>query len=397
MVSEVVSSNLPVCADAVCHLCGGHALYEFVEFRKFCRVTSDCRPWPAGGRLHICFHCRGVQKNVDSAWRREAGAIYDNYAIYHQAQGAEQAVFDQASGRPSPRSRRLLKAVRDHVCLPERGRMLDIGCGNGAMLRAFHEVLPAWSLAGTEISDRHRDAIESIDRAEPLYTCTPDQVPGAFDLVTLVHVLEHLEDPAGFLVSLRPKLKPGGLLLAHVPHHVSNPFELVIADHCTHFTATTATELLQRLGFEVSAVADDWVARELTIIAKDAAVVRRHSCESAGTSCARQVVAQRLSWLRSVAALARQLASEGRFGLFGTSIGANWLFGELQGAVRFFVDEDPNRAGRTCLDRPIYLPREVPRGSHVLLALPVTLARDVLRRTARSDVTFHLPPPQEWR
>ena len=38
----------------------------------FRRITSDCRPWPAGGRLCACQGCGSVQKLVDDAWNREA-------------------------------------------------------------------------------------------------------------------------------------------------------------------------------------------------------------------------------------------------------------------------------------------------------------------------------------
>ena len=43
-----------------------------------------------------------MQKLVDDAWNREVEELYAGYAIYDQAEGAEQAVFDQ---RPARRRR----------------------------------------------------------------------------------------------------------------------------------------------------------------------------------------------------------------------------------------------------------------------------------------------------
>ena len=194
--------------------------------------------------------------------------LYAGYAIYDQAAGAEQAVFDQATGAAMSRSTRLLAALRGEVELPVTGRMLDVGCGNGAMLRAFSQAMPGWSLAGTELGDKYRGTIESIAGVERLYTCSPWEVSGEFDVISMIHVLEHIPHPEAYLKQLLTKLRPGGLLIVELPHHVANPFELLIADHCTHFAADTAATLLQRSGFDVLQAADDWVPKELTLVAR---------------------------------------------------------------------------------------------------------------------------------
>ena len=87
-----------------------------------------------------------------------------------------------------------------------------------------------------------------------------------------------------------------------------------------------------------------------------------------------------IGWLESVVQAATSAADRSeRFGLFGTATGATWLTGELGDRVRFFVDEDPSRIGRTHLDRPIYAPAEVPPESVVYVALPPASAESVAR------------------
>ena len=81
--------------------------------------------------------CGATQKLVDDAWRKDVVRIYEGYAIYHQGAGAEQAVFDQGSGAAQSRSERIVGRLGGVLDLPESGRLLDIGCGNGAFLRAF--------------------------------------------------------------------------------------------------------------------------------------------------------------------------------------------------------------------------------------------------------------------
>lgn len=386
--------------DSRCHLCGASELDEFNEFRAFHRVSSDCKPWPAGGRLCRCRACGSVQKVIDDVWRREVDGIYSSYAIYDQAEGVEQAVFDEV-GTPCPRSERLLHSLCAEVTLPSHGRMLDIGCGNGAMLRAFSRIAPGWSLAGTELNDKYRRIVESIKNVEPLYACLPAQVPGLFDVVTLIHVLEHIVEPDSFLADVLAKMVPGGLLVVQLPYHVENPFELLIVDHCTHFAAATATALLERVGFEVLRVADDWVPKELTVIAKKPLGFQQPPETRAAPRIAQrpetalpphEFLARRLHWLAAIATTARQLAAAQDLGVFGTSIAGSWLFAELEGKVSFFVDEDPNRIGKTWLGRPTHHPAQIPTGSEVFIPLPSHLADTIFRRNARADVRFHCPP-----
>src|SRR5262245_63243397 len=98
-------------ASFPCHVCSGHDLAEVPGYGRLPRVTSDCKPFPAGGQLAVCRQCGAVQKPATARWREEAAAIYRNYDIYFQSGGVEQAVFDPTAGSPRLRSRVLL----DHL------------------------------------------------------------------------------------------------------------------------------------------------------------------------------------------------------------------------------------------------------------------------------------------
>jgi len=182
------------------------------------------------------------------------------------------------------------------------------------------------------------------------------------------------------------------LLVIQVPDHIQNPFDLLIADHCTHFTAKTLTALLRDAGFETMAVASDWVPKELTVVARKS---RQHQLETAidisfadGHS-----VDDCLRWLEQVVATTSRLARTGRMGLLGTSIAATWLCSELGEAVSFFVDEDANRLGKDYMGRPVCHPSSVPDHSHVFVALPPAMAEVIADRLARPNVPYHCPSP----
>jgi hypothetical protein len=208
----------------------------------------------------------------------------------------------------------------------------------------------------------------------------------------MIHVLEHILAPRDFITKLWDKLQLGGLLVVEIPNYLQNPFDLLIADHCTHFTVATITELIKREGYEVISVATDWVPKELTVVARKTEYQQDNRSE-VSTFYSFDLAIRSLRWLESVATEAREISKRRNFGLFGTSIAATWLFSEMvEGSVSFFVDEDPHRIGKMYMGRPIYHPREVPSGSHVLIALPTKFAEAIGRRVAKSGVTFHLPP-----
>lgn len=377
-----------------CHICDGETVALMPGYEGFRRVTSDCQPWPAGGRLGICQTCGCVQKIIDPQWESEVGEIYQAYAVYHQSSGAEQSVFDENSGTASPRSARLLSRLQQQINLPEKGRLLDVGCANGTLLRSFNKMAPQWTLVGTELNDKYRAIVENIDQVEAFFTCFPDQVPGKFNLITMLHVLEHIPAPVEFLTKLSEKLDHDGWLFLEIPNYRQNPFDLLISDHCTHFTDMTIMEILCRAGYEVLIISNDWVPKELSVVARK----MRHpepAKELTGLP-ASDSIRKCLQWLEAVRNTARNLGSTGPFGIFGTSIAATWLLSELNDQVSFFVDEDPQRVGKMFWGHPIYHPVQIPQGSKVFIALPYNLSKSIWQRLRKSqeNMELYLPPAQ---
>ena len=368
LATMTATDESALASSARCHVCGQSPLDIVTEYGNFSRVTSDSKPWPKGGRLFVCPACACVQKTVDAEWEAEVGVIYDSYSIYHQGEGAEQSIFDQTSGGASSRSAHLINRLRSEVELPAEGRLLDVGCGNGAFLRAFSSAIPRWSLRGTELNAKYQKEVESIRGVEALHVGGPAEVPGRFNVVTLVHVLEHIPDPQRLLTQLWDKLEPGALLVIEVPSFRRNPFDLLIADHITHFDKTTILQPVRAAGYDVVIVTETWIHKELSVVARKGS--GRTSSDKPFSEPALQPLLTRLRWLSAVVEAAAKLSTSSRLGLFGTSIAATWLFEELAGRVDFFVDEDLNRAGRRYMDRPVYLPSDVPAGSQVFIALP---------------------------
>jgi SAM-dependent methyltransferase len=334
-----------------------------------------------------------VQAPATDEWRAEIANIYQHYTIYYQSEGAEQPVFNSATGQAEPRSVRLTTLLRTARDWPATGRMLDIGCGNGSFLRHFNEQFPDWTLAGTEWDGKSRTQIESIPRVEKLYIGPLADIPGEFQFVSLIHVLEHIENPAAFLTDARERLIDGGCLFIEVPHYVDNPFELLIADHASHFTFDSMRVAVETAGFEILLLTNEWVPKELTLLARKTTQPPQLSARPspmADLAAARKAV----SWLSGAAQQAAILAANSpSFGIFGTSIAGTWLGGGLGEKVAFFVDEDPGRIGITHLGKPVYAPAAVPADSDIFVGLSPQLSSGIARRLARPGVRFHPVTP----
>ena len=146
---------------------------------------------------------------------------------------------------------------------PARPRLLDFGCGYGALLRMLgSRDIEAY---GYEPSAARAS---TADRAGPQVLTRFDEIEkaGPFDLFICTEVLEHMPDPRGALKLLRANARPGALLAITVPNfhrqdlaeslkgerggavlsRAINPWE-----HLNYFSDVSLRRLLAQEGFAV--------------------------------------------------------------------------------------------------------------------------------------------------
>lgn len=100
----------------------------------------------------------------------------------------------------------------------DRGRLLDVGCGNGAFLGRMARL--GWQCTGVETdplaAQFARDHFGLTIRQGTLGDAGfPDS---SFDVVTLSHVIEHVHSPHELLLECRRVLRPGGKLIVLTPN-----------------------------------------------------------------------------------------------------------------------------------------------------------------------------------
>ncbi len=341
--------------------------------------------------MALCPACGLVQTVVGPRWQAEAEEIYAAYTIYHQSGGREQPIFAGPAGAAQARSEAIIQALVAHTPMPARGRWLDVGCGNGALLRACGQALPGWTLFGSEVNDKYRGVVEALPGVERLLTGPLAGLPTGFDLISLVHVLEHVPGPQALLRDLAGHLNPGGRLLVEVPDCRQNPFILMVADHCSHFSLGMLRRVVAGAGYKLLHATETWVPKEITLVAQ---LTPGLSAASEGP-CLGESDQVLTGWatLQAIVNQVALLAAQPGFGIFGTSIAATWLDAQTGGRAQFFVDEDPHRVGQEHLGRPILAPATVPAEAKVYLALPPALATRVAQRLRAARPSVELVSP----
>ncbi len=101
------------------------------------------------------------------------------------------------------------------------GRMIDVGCGSGEYLSQMRHL--GWEVEGIEPDARAVGRARNVHGLK-VQCAVPEEgrFPlGSFDLVTMIHVIEHVHDPAELVATCRRWLKPGGRLIVVTPNSSS--------------------------------------------------------------------------------------------------------------------------------------------------------------------------------
>jgi 2-polyprenyl-3-methyl-5-hydroxy-6-metoxy-1,4-benzoquinol methylase/predicted RNA-binding Zn-ribbon protein involved in translation (DUF1610 family) len=219
-----------------CPLCGSKSQKIFQELKSFGLTV----------RYYQCLNCGLVFQNPAES---QAGDPKFYAQAYRQVY--------QHSDQPTPKDLRQQRLRAEHASqfLKENGfrklgRTLDIGASSGLFLETLRDHFGA-QVNGVELGQAYREvaAAKGISMFESLEKLEESK-PEKFEFVSLMHVLEHLNDPIEKLVEIREHLlDPSGFLLVEVPNfYAHDSFEIA---HLTCFSPHTLKQCLAKAGYEI--------------------------------------------------------------------------------------------------------------------------------------------------
>lgn len=133
-------------------------------------------------------------------------------------------------------------------------RFLEIGCGNGNVLRELEQVCTNGTVMGIDLfAEGLRYARRRVKA--PLIQADIYALPfrTKFEMIGLFDVLEHLQDDNHILSHLNGLLPAGGAVLITVPAHMSLwSYADRLANHQRRYTRQSLLDKLRENGFQVS-------------------------------------------------------------------------------------------------------------------------------------------------
>lgn len=213
---------------ARCNACAG-------ELQSY---LSEVRDPQTGGTFSI-LRCGRCGLGHTSPAPRDLSPFYQNY--HGGRHGASAALC----------IRRRMRIVRG-VASGGRGRLLDIGCGDGSFLLAAQAA--GWQVAGTEMNpaEARSHGLTVYSELQEVRSLAP------FQCITMWHTLEHMRDPQALVKELKELLSPSGVIIIAVPDAAGwqarafgrHWFHLDAPRHLHHFTGASLGKILDSCGLD---------------------------------------------------------------------------------------------------------------------------------------------------
>jgi 2-polyprenyl-3-methyl-5-hydroxy-6-metoxy-1,4-benzoquinol methylase len=231
-----------------CTLCGGEVFKPCLSCEGFFYVR--------------CTRCGLVQMNpqplrreVERRYGEGHGTDYLSYEIANEAAFLRLQELGLADGGFYDLEREIMAEGSEPPAI------LDIGCATGSLLAVLRD--RGWDTQGVEIctpeaeyarQERQLD-VSNLPLEENHFP------PASFRVVLASHLIEHLNDPGGFVRELRRIIAPGGHLFLTTPNIAGFQARLfggrwrsAIFDHLYVFSVKTLSALLVREDFKVEQI-----------------------------------------------------------------------------------------------------------------------------------------------
>lgn len=363
----------------VCPLCESADTSVFFRSSFEMSVRSDWSIVPVPAEVHFCAGCGLFHKPSEYV---EAWANYHDYELCQAGQRVERQGFDLEY--PALRSAVILNYLQAKGLISEHSRVLDMGCNRGNFLA----LLEVGRHAGYDLDPDYAAHVNALgfDYHTPWNKPPKTQ----FSLLTLIHVLEHLVEPAFSLGPILECLKPDARVLIQVPDSTKQPTDFYVADHCRHFSSARLNQTMADLGYYPDVCPHELLSGEWTAVyrAGTATLACKSIDDYAGFMRAREVLEAGENLLMQIKDLGRPILVFGA-GYLGCLI--REILGDL---VVAFIDDNLYLQGQDLMGVPVYgLQQTLGFDEPVVIAVPPVSALRVAGRCRAANKDLYLVYP----
>ena len=282
----------------------------------------------------------------------------------------------------------------------ENARILDIGCATGGLIKWLNNL----GFKQTSGIDPSEDCVRLTKEStgKDAWKGSLNSIPqgiGKFDLVILSHVVEHVQDVASVVKTLKDLVSPTGLVYIEVPNaakyqdFIIAPFQDFNTEHINHFSIQSLLNLF-RSGWSLTETGEKLLKIQADLFYPAAYIVAQHN-EAAPARILKMDSQLRLSiesyiklsrsMIERIDAQIRSLLEGGKnIIVYGTGQLAMKLLKDTclsKANIEFFVDANPLNQGKLLQGKPIHSPSKILESN-----APILVASLVNAESIRSDI-----------
>lgn len=224
-----------------CNLCGSVDFEDIYKIKDVEIVTTK-EKFKIDINNVICRNCGLVFQNpyIDE---EKLELFYSNQYKY--------SVNESRGGNVRKQQKKYIEKFLNN----KKGKILDIGCFEGFFLNLFKE--DGWNAVGLELSSSaaqkcrekynikiYNDALEHVDLNEK-----------EFDVISIIHALEHVNNPMNTILLMKKYLKDDGLIFIEVPNietfNYYNITDVYNFQHIYNFSVNVLKNYLNICGLEI--------------------------------------------------------------------------------------------------------------------------------------------------
>ncbi|HHN47427.1 MAG TPA: class I SAM-dependent methyltransferase [Bacteroidales bacterium] len=237
--------NQHAIAPEKCQVCENKILREFLQLRDYFLSQEEFT-------LLKCLNC-GLLHTIPRPAKEEVGSYYNSkdYTSHNNTKlSLKNILYRKARYYALSRKLKFIKKYSSH------GKILDIGSGTGEFLNFCKK--NGWETLGIEPNKAARDfsirnyGLKILESEQYLRT-----EKTSFEVISMWHVLEHLENPVEQFAMNRELLKENGLLVVALPNYESWDARYYgkfwaaydVPRHLFHFPEKAVLWLAQKTGF----------------------------------------------------------------------------------------------------------------------------------------------------
>lgn len=376
-----------------CNACGSQLTSPLYEGKGDKSITT--MNTYLNGRLMVylcpaCGHCQTLPLN-------DLKTYYETDYELGRLNEEDDQLYSMGDEGPIYRAQHQAAVLLSKLKINPQTRLLDFGCGKSLTMKSICNVIGGFKPYVYDVADKYLDLWLNITDKD---YCAVNEVPKnwseKFDLVTSFYALEHIENLHSICTTIRELLSESGYFYFIVPDMITNPADFIVADHVNHFSSSSISAFMQRMGFVVKEIDSDSHIGAIICLAQKSngsnvstPVLPPVNRENASVLVDEEFVhkAHTLSefWAsqndKLVNAISKLPISSG-VAIYGAGFYGTYLYGiamQIGKDIECFIDSNPHMLGHKSNGLPIVNPSGIPDNvEHILVGLNPQSAKSII-------------------